>query len=198
MNDFPHEQRALLLDEEQMLLFSLVWGLKPEKILEIGTGYGGGASVIASALRRNRKGFLWSIDPDPQPEAVQAFDHLRDCAKLVKAASPQGIGGIGERFDFVFIDGDHSYEGVKADIEGVLPHLALNAYLLFHDVNYPPVTQAVEWALNKYAFPCTNGHPFLYDYSGHLTDGGQLTFGFTEDAQGNRWGGLRLLKWSGL
>lgn len=182
MNDFPREQNALLLDVEQSLLFSLVWGLKPEKVLEIGTGYGGGASIIAAALRRNLKGFLWSIDPDPQPEAIQRFDHLRDCAKLVQATSPQDIAAFGEQFDFVFIDGDHSYEGVRADIEGVLPYLTKTAYLLFHDVNYFPVTRAITQALDT--------------HSSRLTDCGQLTFDFTEDEQGNRWGGLRLLQWS--
>lgn len=37
-------------------------------------------------------------------------------------------------WDFVFIDGDHSYEGVKADFNNVLPYLRKNTPVAFHDV----------------------------------------------------------------
>lgn len=37
-------------------------------------------------------------------------------------------------WDFVFIDGDHSYEGVKADFYNILPHLKKNTMVAFHDI----------------------------------------------------------------
>ena len=37
-------------------------------------------------------------------------------------------------WDFVLIDGDHSYEGVKADFENVLPHLRPGIPVAFHDI----------------------------------------------------------------
>ena len=57
----------------------------------------------------------------------------------------------GQPFEFALIDGDHSYEGVLKDIEGVLPYLADQAYLLFHDCHYPEVEQAIETALRQNA-----------------------------------------------
>lgn len=36
-------------------------------------------------------------------------------------------------FSFVFIDGDHSYEGVKADTERALAHLPSGSVIVWHD-----------------------------------------------------------------
>lgn len=46
-----------------------------------------------------------------------------------------------DRADMVFIDGDHSYESVKADIEAWLPKA--DKLLCGHDYDYPGVKRAV-------------------------------------------------------
>jgi hypothetical protein len=38
-----------------------------------------------------------------------------------------------ESLDFVYLDGDHSYEGVKADLEGVLPLMKINGVIMLDD-----------------------------------------------------------------
>jgi len=38
-------------------------------------------------------------------------------------------------FDFIFIDGDHSYNGAKKDFENALKVLAPNGVIAFHDSN---------------------------------------------------------------
>jgi precorrin-6B methylase 2 len=40
-----------------------------------------------------------------------------------------------EKFDIIFIDGDHSYEGVKLDYENCLPILNDEGYIVLHDIN---------------------------------------------------------------
>ncbi len=37
-------------------------------------------------------------------------------------------------FDFLFIDGDHSYEGVKADYENYSPMVKPGGMVAFHDI----------------------------------------------------------------
>ncbi len=37
-------------------------------------------------------------------------------------------------WDFVFIDGDHSFEGVKADFQNILPFLKKGTPVAFHDI----------------------------------------------------------------
>ncbi len=39
-----------------------------------------------------------------------------------------------DKFDFIFIDGDHSYEGVKKDFEMYTPFLKKGGYVGFHDI----------------------------------------------------------------
>ncbi len=49
-------------------------------------------------------------------------------------------------FDFIYIDGDHSYEAVKRDIANCLPKLKKNGYIAGHDYGYSlfNVKQAVD------------------------------------------------------
>ncbi|MHA1582872.1 MAG: CmcI family methyltransferase [Candidatus Baldrarchaeia archaeon] len=39
----------------------------------------------------------------------------------------------GSKFDFLFIDGDHSYEGVKRDFEAYSPLVGKDGIIAFHD-----------------------------------------------------------------
>ncbi len=38
-----------------------------------------------------------------------------------------------ETFDFAFIDGDHSYDGVKKDFDKVFPRMKKDGIISFHD-----------------------------------------------------------------
>ena len=45
--------------------------------------------------------------------------------------------------DFVFIDADHTYEGVKRDIELWEPKVQENGLIMGHDLNWGSVARAV-------------------------------------------------------
>ena len=57
----------------------------------------------------------------------------------VKAANHIEDGSL----DFVFIDADHSTEGVLADIAAWQSKLKSNGTMLGHDINWPSVKEAV-------------------------------------------------------
>lgn len=68
--------------------------------------------------------------------------------KTVYAASLYGD----KAFDFVFIDADHTYEGVRADIDAWLPKVRSGGWLMGHDFNakdFPGVVQAVTETFGK-------------------------------------------------
>ncbi|MFC1667583.1 class I SAM-dependent methyltransferase, partial [Candidatus Omnitrophota bacterium] len=54
--------------------------------------------------------------------------------------------------DFLWIDGDHSYEGVKKDIHDWIPLVKKDSFICFHDYrDAPGVKKAVDELMN--AFP---------------------------------------------
>ena len=57
-------------------------------------------------------------------------------ATIIKGDSVEAAATIADAsLDFVFIDGDHSYEGVKRDIEAWMPKVKPGGWLMGHD--YP-------------------------------------------------------------
>jgi hypothetical protein len=47
-------------------------------------------------------------------------------------------GVIPAEFDFFFVDGDHSYEGLQMDWHIVLSRLVVGGVACFHDTTVPP------------------------------------------------------------
>jgi predicted O-methyltransferase YrrM len=176
---------------ERVTLYSLVFGLRPQRCLEIGTFHGGSSLVIVAALDDLGAGELVCVDPSP---AVAPEDRARMAhrAHLIERASPAALGEAmavaGGHFDFALIDGDHERTSVVRDIEGVLDVLAPNAHVLLHDAHYLGVSDAIEEMMRR--------HP------DRLVDCGMLS---TEQVKEDRsvdgrpvtWGGLRLLRHRG-
>lgn len=182
------ETSAEMLLPERVLLYSLVFGLRPARSLEIGTFRGGSAAMICAALDDIGSGRLVCVDPEPKIEDdAKAWMEAR--ATVIKGYSPDVLAEAreiaGGPFHFALIDGDHSDEGVLRDIEGTLEHLADEAQLLFHDCHFAHVRDGIDEALRR--------HDELID-AGVLS---KLDNPLDEvDDQGRPvvWGGLRLLR----
>ena len=98
-------------------------------LLEIGRKYGGSTMLILAALG---DGKLYSIDI-VMHDCVSGFvEEFRDRVDLITADSKKIKWYT--CLDLVFIDGDHSYGGVKADIKKFLPWVNAGGYAIFHDV----------------------------------------------------------------
>jgi predicted O-methyltransferase YrrM len=71
-------------------------------------------------------------------ERAGVFDHVEPVIADSRAAAAGWDKGA---IRLIFIDGDHSYEAVKADLEAWLPHVASGGYIVFDDVHdhYPGV-----------------------------------------------------------
>lgn len=58
-----------------------------------------------------------------------------------------------ESLDFIFIDADHSYEGVKKDITLWSPKVKTGGYIVGHDIDWEGVKRAVEELIPEYKVP---------------------------------------------
>jgi hypothetical protein len=178
-------ESSWMLWPERVLIYSLVYGLRPRRCLEVGTFQGGSAVLIVAALDDIGDGRLVCVDPHPKvPEEVWAG--LAHRAAMVAGPSPAALaeaaGVAGGGFDFALIDGAHGYAEVVADFEGALPVLADDAYLAFHDANFSEVRDGIDHVLAR--------------YPGELTDVGLLsTMRIAEPDRPDRvWGGVRVVR----
>lgn len=63
---------------------------------------------------------------------------------LHRKTSMEALSNIVTKFDMAFIDGDHSYEGVKFDAEAVNNLMNPNGLIAFHDYDHLDVKRAVD------------------------------------------------------
>ncbi|MFP4501380.1 MAG: class I SAM-dependent methyltransferase [Candidatus Hydrogenedentota bacterium] len=139
---------------DRRAIYYLVSGLAPASVLEIGTHVGASTTQIASALHASRvqrgaSARLVSVDihdvncPDTQPwlahgtnqsprEMIEALGHA-DFVDFVAKPSLTFLAGSEERFDFIFLDGDHSAKTVYEEIPAALARLNPNGVILLHD-----------------------------------------------------------------
>ena len=139
----PHSQ---MNDEEKVCLKKYA---KNKKLaLEIGTYMGVTASIIATSLGQD--GVLYCVDPfesknnKQNPGYRMAVRQLKRENTFHKAKFLLGysndqkiISQIPGQLDFILVDGDHSYEGLKNDWQLVLSKLAINGIVCFHDTTIP-------------------------------------------------------------
>lgn len=79
-------------------------------------------------------------------DAVQGFD-----ATIVRKYSADAAEDFPDAFfDLVFIDGDHSYEGCRADIINYLPKVKPGGYLSGHDYNNFDYNFGVNHAVDEF------------------------------------------------
>jgi len=141
-NQLNHGVASLQFDEAA-LLYRLARDATSGPFAEIGRFKGGSTIVFATALPDGVE--LWSYDvhvalrPDMPGEqldgelsaALERFG-LAHKVHLVVADS-RTVDPPPEPLEVLFIDGDHSYEGAKADFERWQPFVRPNGHVLFHD-----------------------------------------------------------------
>ena len=135
--------------EEIRRLLRLLQNIKPKVVLEIGTANGGSlflftrvaqpdATLISIDLPRGPFGAgypTWKIPmyksftlPHQKIHLVRKNSHNVSTLDVIKNILDDG------KVDFLFIDGDHTYEGVKRDFEMYSPLVGRGGIIAFHDI----------------------------------------------------------------
>jgi predicted O-methyltransferase YrrM len=133
---FPAHQ----IRSEILAFLALARDFRPKTVLEIGTADGGTQFLLGSALPeatlvlgldlfvQNRRLLRHFGRPGCRQEFVDGSSH--------SAATADRIRGILDerRLDVLFIDGDHTLDGVRDDFERYAPFVRPGGLVAFHDI----------------------------------------------------------------
>jgi hypothetical protein len=132
---------------ERAALRGVLSQLQPALALEIGTAEGATLGLIASYA-----GEVHSFDLFepvlPAGDLPNVTLHTGDSHELLPRLLGE-LAGAGRNVDFALVDGDHTPEGVRRDLEDLLASPAVtNTTILIHDTSNPTVrsgVDAVDW-----------------------------------------------------
>lgn len=159
-----------LTDAERLQLFQLA--RDKSVVAEIGSYIGASACCLAAAVESNRNGIVCCIDTwrndsmsEGNRDTWDAF--LRNTAVFESRIAPfRGLSTVvsdqvrdyASRIDLLLIDGDHSYEGVKADWECYRNMLGENSIVVFHDYGW---AEGVRRVVHEDVVPCVKRYAHL-------------------------------------
>jgi cephalosporin hydroxylase len=141
--------KPMQFEEELVELAKIIYDKKPKVVLEIGTARGG--TLFLAAQLADDNALIISIDlpdgmygggyPEWKIPLYKSFKKKNQNIELIQgdSHSKEILNKLttilnGKKIDYLFIDGDHTYEGVKADFETYTKLLNTNAIVGFHDI----------------------------------------------------------------
>jgi len=161
----PKTEDNKLIDvaEAKLLAHAVAPGtFRPVNILEVGTHRGQTTSNLAQVVKAFG-GMVVTVDVDRVSDTLPEFQHnevlpidqigceipddlLPWVTKCIIHPGDLGtlLEGLSHRYDMVFIDGDHSYDGVKSDFEICR---GWSNFILLHDVWWDAFPPPVEGPL---------------------------------------------------
>lgn len=139
---------------DRVMLYALVRGLRPERVLEIGVRWGGGARIVSAALE-DTGGPGRAIGIDPATEAFRVrprelFGRYELVRGYSPGAIPEAVAKLGGEVDLAIIDAMHTHDHALADFRGVAPHLAAGGHVLLHDTFHQGIDRAVAEVLDEH------------------------------------------------
>ena len=138
---------------ERLALIGLVNAIHPARAIEVGTAQGGSLQVLADGAGR-----VHALDIDPTvTERLSRFSNVEFIVGDSAETLPKLLARLhadGTPAEFVLIDGNHAYDGVKRDINAVLQYPPLSpTYVVMHDSFNPSCRRGIRdagWAASPY------------------------------------------------
>jgi predicted O-methyltransferase YrrM len=139
--------KPLQVKSEIMALCEIVKKADPKVIVEIGTACGGTLFLYSNIIKAKRivsidlpggkfgGGYAyWRVPLYKSFAGKNTIQLLRGDSHSQETVSKLQEALKGDKIDFLFIDGDHTYEGVKRDFEIYSPLVKKGGLVVFHDV----------------------------------------------------------------
>ena len=147
--------------------YAFICNLRPERVLAIGSQRGFVPAMCGLACRDNKKGVVDFVDAGYGLSDKNSWGGIGLWKTVGREYwKPLGLESIvnlhlgttedyfntrpNKKYDYVYVDGDHSYEGVRADYELSWGSLNLDGYMVFHDVLVDCVNQYGKCGVKKF------------------------------------------------
>lgn len=168
------------VETEVLQLLKLLKPLEPKTVLEIGAGTGGTLFLWTRVAHPDARiicvdrpfGSILGGDPDFRSVIFSSFARGRQCVELLlgnshDCALSDSIETMldGRPLDFVFIDGDHTYEGVRRDYVTFGRLVSEGGVIAFHDIIEDPTHPG--WGAHTFWNEIKSGkehYEFVHDY----------------------------------
>ena len=131
--------------EEAAYLYKCIKGMDDPYCVEIGRYFGGSTILLSSAGAR-----VLSIDNHSKDKG-QSEKYDKKLAEWAEGKDLQIVVADSGSYDttrleidVLFLDGDHSYNGLKRDFENFYGSVKDGGSIFFHDLNIPGVSKLVE------------------------------------------------------
>jgi hypothetical protein len=116
--------------------------LNPKNILEIGIGWDGYSSAM---FLENCDALVTMVDKRDWGKKGELYNSLfPERYTFIEGRSENVLPTLKRAYDLIFIDGNHSYEGCKADIINCIPLLKKGGVLLLDDYGITSSDTAVD------------------------------------------------------
>jgi predicted O-methyltransferase YrrM len=191
---FNAEQKP---EEFKSLLDFLVLHCNRGNALEIGSNYGGTTvglchifnKVITVDIKHN-------TNFDKLKEKFLGYQYIIADSKSNNIVNILKMLGI--KFDFIFIDGDHSYEGVKSDYEKYKQFLSPTGYIAFHDIVSSDTARQYNIYVDKLWKECITTYSHVREYVSPVRNESYRMddpfHNIIKNSKYDSWGGIGLLK----
>ena len=138
---------------ERMAMCHILERIQPKLAIEIGTYKGGSLSLLS-----HHSGWVYSIDVDPEiPEKFAQFKNTTFITEDSGTSLPKLLSRLtleNAPLEFVLIDGDHSAEGVRRDLNAMLRFTpSRRVIVMLHDSFNPHCRRGMleaEWSTARH------------------------------------------------
>ena len=127
-----HPQVTQQVREELVDFLALLLGNETKTMLQIGLGHWASTHFILSLLLEH----MTTIEYDKEFIERYRPEMDSDFETIIQGDSTLVHGKIEGQFDALFIDGNHSYEYVKKDLENYWEKVRHGGIVALHDVNF--------------------------------------------------------------
>ena len=150
-----------------LLHYAFINLIRPERVLCIGSQYGFIPAVCALACKDNRWGHVDFVDAGKEendkgswggkgfwkktsPQKHFSILSLNSWITVHVMSSNSFARKSKRKWEYIYIDSDHSYEGVRSDYDLFWPRLTAGGMMSFHDINLKGLYKGVEYGVWRF------------------------------------------------